>query len=511
MERKHGFIIAMCFTLLSTAGVPAADGLIAAYNFEEGSGDTVLDQSDNGNHGRICGAVRTADGFSGSALSFDGVDDSVLVCDLGIEGNLPRTLALWFNAAVDENSQHLWASVISVGGDHSQGRAFCIDVRNEDGSCSEYAYRRITGHYYQSSTCSDTTLSQIGINQWHHIALTHDGGGQALYLNGRMIGQSSLTELNTLAGTTKIGARPGLDGYFNGRIDEVKVYNRGLSVAEIQALYESYLGPVPVLISVQSPTLERRPRLSWYAMDDTASYVVQIDTTSDFTAPLVRIGVEDTVFTLLGNLPMQEIYWRVGAGSPLLFSRPDSFVIQPDTIPFLNAFNGREISQQKPLFSWRPVGRAAGYRIQVDTLSGFLAPLIQIDVEDTSFIPLSNLAFRTYFWRVSCDLNLSAFSPLDSLKIVPDVDAVHGPFPMPGNTFAVSPNPFKTAAVIRFSGIEGKASIVITDMNGSVVGRWDNLKGCKLEWNAARQPSGIYLVRLVAGARVSTRCVCLIR
>jgi hypothetical protein len=224
-------------------------GLIASYNFDENTGDTLRDISGNGNHGKINGATWVSNGLSGSALSFDGINDSVVIRDLNIEGNLPRTLSVWFNAAVNEVNQTLWSSVISVGGDGSSKRAFCIDVKNQDGSCSSYPQWRITGHYFSYSTCSESTLTQIGINKWHHIALTHDGSRQYLYLNGKLIGQSSITDLNTIAGTTKIGARPTLNGYFKGLIDNVQIYNRALTESEIQNVFSSSLNSKPVFVS----------------------------------------------------------------------------------------------------------------------------------------------------------------------------------------------------------------------------------------------------------------------
>ena len=56
-------------------------GLVAAYNFNETSGTTVVDASGNGNHGTISGAKRINRGKFGRALSFDGVDDWVTVPD----------------------------------------------------------------------------------------------------------------------------------------------------------------------------------------------------------------------------------------------------------------------------------------------------------------------------------------------------------------------------------------------------------------------------------------------
>lgn len=68
---------------LPTVIIPHPD-LQAFYNFDEGSGVIATDSSGNGNNGAINGAIWTT-GISGSALSFDGIDDFV---DLGNPSNL---------------------------------------------------------------------------------------------------------------------------------------------------------------------------------------------------------------------------------------------------------------------------------------------------------------------------------------------------------------------------------------------------------------------------------------
>jgi len=50
---------------------------------------------------------------------------------------------------------------------------------------------------------------------------------------------------------TKIGARPTLGGYYNGMIDEVRIYNRCLTADEIKVQYNGYFGTGPAIITIQ--------------------------------------------------------------------------------------------------------------------------------------------------------------------------------------------------------------------------------------------------------------------
>ena len=77
-------------------------GLVAAYNFEEASGSTVVDASGKGNTGTISGASRITQGRFGKALSFDGVDDWVTVNDApSLDLTTGMTLEAWVYPTVD--------------------------------------------------------------------------------------------------------------------------------------------------------------------------------------------------------------------------------------------------------------------------------------------------------------------------------------------------------------------------------------------------------------------------
>jgi hypothetical protein len=76
----------------------------------------------------------------------------------------------------------------------------------------------------------------LPLNTWSHLAATYDGTTLRLYVNGSLVGSRAVASaLVTSTGALRIGGNSVWGEFFTGRIDEVRLYNRALSVAEIQA------------------------------------------------------------------------------------------------------------------------------------------------------------------------------------------------------------------------------------------------------------------------------------
>ena len=96
--RSHAFILLLALLLFAalSGDANAAEGPVAAYSFDEGSGTTLGDQSGNGKAGAIVGATWTA-GRYGSALSFNGTNARVDLPALGTFYKTGFTLEAWVN------------------------------------------------------------------------------------------------------------------------------------------------------------------------------------------------------------------------------------------------------------------------------------------------------------------------------------------------------------------------------------------------------------------------------
>ncbi|HZM27048.1 MAG TPA: LamG domain-containing protein, partial [Gemmatimonadales bacterium] len=74
----------------------------------------------------------------------------------------------------------------------------------------------------------------VPLNAWTHLAATHDGTTLRLYVNGVQVGSRAVAgALLTSTGALRIGGNSIWGEFFQGRIDEVRVYNRALSPSEI--------------------------------------------------------------------------------------------------------------------------------------------------------------------------------------------------------------------------------------------------------------------------------------
>ena len=205
--------------------VPPVIGLVAAYTFEEGSGTTVTDVSGMGNHGTLSGATWTTSGRYGKALSFDGVNDWVTIpAAASLNLTTGMTLEAWVYPTTTLTN---WRAVlVKEGSGHAPYYLY---------ASSSYANRPAGGGFigggYRELSGETTLVAQT----WTHLALTYDGATQRLYVNGLQVAsraQSGAMAVST--GALRIGGDSLWGDYFQGRLDEVRIYNRALTASQIQ-------------------------------------------------------------------------------------------------------------------------------------------------------------------------------------------------------------------------------------------------------------------------------------
>jgi len=198
-----------------------AQELVAHYTFDENSGTVAHDSSGNNNDGTISGAT-WATGHSGSALSFDGVDDSVIVIDSSSLNPDYITISMWFrpDALVDNTG------LIAKG--DSANRQYWMWVYR-----GNLSYEIDEGGNYNY-------IYSLNANQWHHLSLTYDGANVITYIDGNEVNRRAQATGTILADSDSlsIGRLPGVVS-FDGIIDEVRIYNYALTESEILDLFNS--------------------------------------------------------------------------------------------------------------------------------------------------------------------------------------------------------------------------------------------------------------------------------
>jgi hypothetical protein len=210
-------------TAMFTATTPAGTDLVAAYSFNEGSGTTVADASGKGHTGTITGARWTSAGKYGSALNFDGRNDVVTINDSSL---LDLTNGLTVSAWVYPTTSSGTRTVVLK--ERSGGMAYGLYAND---STSRPAGQVNTG----GNDAGAVGANALPLNTWSHLATSYDGTALTLFVNGVQVGSRALSgAIVTSTGMLRIGGNGVWGQYFKGRIDEVRIYGRPLTGAEIQ-------------------------------------------------------------------------------------------------------------------------------------------------------------------------------------------------------------------------------------------------------------------------------------
>lgn len=222
----------------------ADGGLVAAFNFDEGAGTIATDVSGLNNNGVITGATWSTTAKYGKALSFT-TNGMVTIAD---HPSLDLTTAFTLESWVRPTSTAGWRTAVmkEVPGE----LAYTLYANSDTARPSAWA--RIGGVSY-----SAIGPAKLVTNVWTHIATTYDGATLRLYVNGASVASRPLTgTLQTSDLPLRIGGNNIWGEYYRGQIDDVRVYNRGLSAAEIQTdmvTPVSSVDTVPPVVTMTAP------------------------------------------------------------------------------------------------------------------------------------------------------------------------------------------------------------------------------------------------------------------
>jgi len=202
-------------------------GLVAFYPFEGNAND----ESRSGNHGIVSGATLTTDRFESenSAYSFDGIDDSIILgTGLNLVNNADSlTIAAWiYPFEVSPPGTYREYNILNemLGGDNYQ---FMI-------------YENSLSLNFLSDGISSTG-GTIKSNEWQFVAVTYDGENITFYVNAEPVtttpASGNIDGNHSILFVGSWGIWFGEGNVFDGKIDDILIYNRALSNAEIQSLF----------------------------------------------------------------------------------------------------------------------------------------------------------------------------------------------------------------------------------------------------------------------------------
>jgi hypothetical protein len=209
-------------TLTATFSTPPIGNPVAAYNFNAGSGTTLADVTGKGHTGTLNGPSWSTAGRTGAALSFDGTNDAVAIADANdLDLRTGMTLEAW----VRPSALGSWRTVLFK--EQASHMTYALYASTRDA--------RPTGQAYIGGERNAQATAGLPVNTWTHLATTYDGATLRLYVNGTQATATALTGAMAVSnGPLKIGGNGIWSEWFAGLIDDVRVYDRALSAAEIQ-------------------------------------------------------------------------------------------------------------------------------------------------------------------------------------------------------------------------------------------------------------------------------------
>ena len=215
-----GILITSFSATIAQTTIP--QGLVAYYPFNGNANDV----SGNANNGTIHGATLTTNRFgtANSAYSFNGSSNyismsSVLNLPLG---NSSRTISVWLSPA---NLAGQWTLTAIAYGSASTSNAYMFGLGQNVIAVQGWV------------TDFNTPLTYL-TNQWINAVCTYDGTNVSIYVNGSLMGSGTNTTWNTIGTEFYLGGRVSLgNSFFDGKLDDIGIWNRALTTNEIQQLY----------------------------------------------------------------------------------------------------------------------------------------------------------------------------------------------------------------------------------------------------------------------------------
>ncbi len=293
---KKIFITLVILSIISFLLADLNQNLKAKYLFNGNAND----DSGNGNHGIIHNTQPTDDryGNSDSAYLF-GINKYITInSDSTLDITQEITMAAWIYLNSGSSS---WQSIFCKGDTSDMNSPYALLIRNY-----KIAVLLNRTNYYGHVT--------VPTDEWVHIAITWNGTTIKYYINGNKddIEDSYSSNLNIINSPLIIGMdAPGETEWFNGKLDDLYLYNRALSDAEIQQLYQSNGIETPA--NIQISIINNSVNLSW---DPVNGSVYNVYSSTDPNIPFSQWNIETLGLPSNewnSNITTQKLFYKVTA------------------------------------------------------------------------------------------------------------------------------------------------------------------------------------------------------
>ena len=403
-----GRFIALSLSTFLLIAVPTATlgqedpSIVAWWNFDDGPGPTAFDSSGNESHGSLVGGVQWVPMETGGAMEFDGSSGHITIPfseSLRVINQGDFTLTAWFKP--DEIPTE-YKVVLQQGDLNGMGRTWLLvhqsnEIRSSLGGSPNQSGFAIEG----------------GI--WYHAAVvvTEQGATDTIqiYVNGQPSGAPGLKGVEDSDGIFYIGCHKNLTNFWDGLIDDIRIYNRALSPDEIKAM-------VPPKVKAREPdpadgdVTVVMPLFQWTAGDTALLHSMYLGTDPNLGPDdLVQSRMPVTLYYHApGLIPGTTYYWRVDEieADMTTVHTGDvwTFVARPSTAYLPDPTDGSSEASPDPnmTLTWWPGKDAMEHHLYFgDSLADVKDGAADTDkgtLQETTFAPGPLDPLATYFWRV---------------------------------------------------------------------------------------------------------------
>jgi hypothetical protein len=216
----------------AVTAAPDAAGLVAHYKLDGNANDS----SGNNYHGTEKGGASYVPGKFDQAVNLDGFDDYIAIKDLNYAGSdlTQVTVSAWIRTSSTAD-QHIAS--------FDRNEYWRLQIAGEAGGPGLLGWSVMTS----SGQVDYGSARRVDDGQWHHVAGVFDNGILTMYIDagpeasvfgGPTFGTGTIRFgfLGIGSEATETGGRPNATGYFDGDLDEVRIYDRALTQAEIAYL-----------------------------------------------------------------------------------------------------------------------------------------------------------------------------------------------------------------------------------------------------------------------------------
>jgi large repetitive protein len=286
VTNAHGSVTSAPAVITVIDVTAVSDALVGYWNFDEGTGSILVDNSGYGNDGTLMNFPgddsQWVEGRIGGALNFRGPANA----DYAVVPNYPKpTATLTITAWVWANARSQWATVVKNW--PSTASQFHFGLNDTQGDLSNYLIQQ---NGTQLGPVREGAGTPLPLNSWQHVALVCDGSKMQIYRNGAPVGSplayNGTINTNLALQSLGIGAKLGPggvpptttdSGYWNGKMDDLGLWMRALSADEILAVYVAGLNSAPLtdaIVGALPPAIGTPPQSVTVTEGESATFGV---------------------------------------------------------------------------------------------------------------------------------------------------------------------------------------------------------------------------------------------